>query len=195
MAVALVGTSALHDAASDAELAARAADDFAAFAELYQRYLEPVYRYVRSQTRDRATAEDVTAQVFYKALSAAGTFKGEGSYRAWLFTIARNSVATWRAERTKRLVPIDDVAHHLDPAPSAQSLAIASEDRDLLWEAVGRLPEAQREVVSLRYRRELSIDEIARVTRRSTGAVRVLLHRARLRLQHLLRKDLGWRNR
>lgn len=189
--VAVASTAAFSDAVSDDELAARAGRDFAAFAELYQRYLEPVYRYVRSQTRDRATAEDLTAQVFFKALNAADTFKGEGSYRSWIFTIARNTVASWRADRKKKLVPIEDLTEHPDPAPSAQSLAIASEDRALLWTAVSHLPEAQREVVRLRYRRELTIDEIARVTRRSSGAVRVLLHRARVRLERVLaNKDL-----
>ena len=186
----VASTSAHAEVVDDEELAARAARDFAAFAELYQRYLEPVYRYVRSQTRDRATAEDLTAQVFLKALNAAETFKGEGTYRSWIFSIARNTVATWRADHKRNLVPIESLPEHPDPAPSAQSLAIASEDRALLWTAVARLPEAQREVVRLRYRRELTIEEIARATRRSTGAVRVLLHRARTRLQHLLRKDL-----
>lgn len=188
----LVSSAHEPDVPSDEELAARAARDFGAFAQLYERYLEPVYRYVRSQTRDRAVAEDLTAHVFFKALSAAGTFKGDGSYRSWIFTIARNVVASWRAERKKMLVPIDEITHHPDPAPSAPSLAIASEDRALLWQAVSRLPDAQREVVRLRYRRELTIEEIARITRRSSGAVRVLLHRARARLQHLLKgKDLG----
>lgn len=191
--MALASTSAFPypDPPGDEELAARAGRDFAAFAELYQRYLEPVYRYVRAQTRDRATAEDLTAQVFFKALSSADTFKGDGSYRSWVFAITRNTVATWRAERKKKLVPIEDLDERVDPAPSAQSLAIASEDRELLWTAVARLPKAQREVVRLRYRRELTIDEIARITRRSSGAVRVLLHRARARLAHLLKgKDI-----
>ncbi|HEX2058039.1 MAG TPA: sigma-70 family RNA polymerase sigma factor [Actinomycetota bacterium] len=189
--MALASTSAFPDVPGDEELAARAGRDFAAFAELYQRYLEPVYRYVRSQTRDRATAEDLTAQVFFKALDSAHTFKGEGTYRAWIFTIARNTVSTWRADKKRNLVPIEELPEHPDPAPSAPSLAIASEDRDLLWTAVARLPEAQREVVRLRYLRELTIDEIARRTRRSSGAVRVLLHRARARLQRLLEsKDL-----
>lgn len=188
----LASTARDPELPSDEELAARAAGDFGAFAQLYERYLEPVYRYVRSQTRDRAVAEDLTAQVFFKALSAAATFKGDGSYRSWIFTIARNAVTSWRAERKKAVVPIEEISHHPDPAPSAPSLAIASEDRALLWQAVSRLPEAQREVVRLRYRRELTIDEIARLTRRSTGAVRVLLHRARVRLQHLLKtKDLS----
>lgn len=176
---------------SDEELAARSARDFAAFTILYERYLEPVYRFVRSQTRDRATAEDLTAQVFLKALGSAGTFKGDGTYRSWIFTIARNTVATWRSERKKALVPIEEIAHHPDPAPTAPTLAIESEDRALLWHAVSRLPDAQREVVRLRYRAELTIEEIARHTRRSSGAVRVLLHRARVRLQHLLKhKDV-----
>lgn len=191
MAIASTSAFPYADAPEDEELAARAGRDFAAFAELYQRYLEPVYRYVRSHTRDRATAEDLTAQVFFKALSSADTFKGDGSYRSWLFTIARNTVASWRAERKRKLVPIEDLPEHADPAPSAQSLAIASEEGALLWTAVARLPEAQREVVRLRYRLDLTIDEIARVTRRSSGAVRVLLHRARTRLHHVLKgKDL-----
>jgi RNA polymerase sigma-70 factor (ECF subfamily) len=190
--VALANNVVDHEDPSDEELAARAGRDFAAFTSLYERYLEPVYRYVRSQTRDRATAEDLTAQVFLKALASAATYKGDGSYRSWLFTIARNTVSTWRSERKKNLVPIEEVEQHVDPAPAASALAIASEDRALLWHAVSRLPDAQREVVRLRYRAELTIDEIARVTRRSSGAVRVLLHRARARLQQLLKhKDLG----
>ncbi len=190
--MALANTVSDRELPTDEQLAARAARDFAAFTLLYERYLEPVYRYVRSQTRDRATAEDLTAQVFLKALTAAGTFKGDGTYRSWIFTIARNTVATWRAERKKRLVPIEEISQHPDPSPTAPAIAIASEDRALLWDAVARLPDAQREVVRLRYRRELTIDEIARLTRRSSGAVRVLLHRARARLQQLLKhKDLG----
>ena len=190
--MALANTVPEREAPSDEQLAERAARDFGAFTLLYERHLEPVYRYVRSQTRDRATAEDLTAQVFLKALSSAGTFKGDGSYRSWIFTIARNTVSTWRSERRKNVVPIEDLAHHPDPAPTAPALAIASEDRAQLWNAVSRLPDAQREVVRLRYRRELTIDEIARLTRRSSGAVRVLLHRARGRLQQLLKhKDLG----
>ena len=184
-------TNAPWDVVDDDDLAARAARDFAAFSELYQRYLEPVYRYVRSQTPDRATAEDLTAQVFVTALSAAGSYKGEGSYRSWIFSIARNTIASWRAEKGRRLVSVETLPDRPDPAPSAQSLAIASEESALLWTAVARLPEAQREVVRLRYRRDMTIDEIARLTRRSSGAVRVLLHRARGRLQHLLKgKDL-----
>ncbi|MDQ3957486.1 MAG: sigma-70 family RNA polymerase sigma factor [Actinomycetota bacterium] len=177
---------------TDEELAARAARDFGAFTKLYGRYLEPVYRYVRSQTRDRTTAEDLTAQVFFKALSSAATFKGDGAYRSWIFSIARNTVASWRAERSRKLVSIETIAHEPDPSPSAQSLAIASEDRDLLWKAVSRLPAAQREVVRLRYLKDLTIDEIARATRRSSGAVRVLLHRARAGLRQRLKgKDLS----
>ena len=184
--------SSMAEDKGDEELAVRAAGDFAAFAELYERYLEPVYRYVRAQTNDRATAEDLTAQVFYKALTSAGSFRGEGSYRSWVFSIARNTVSTWRSTRKGTVIPIDDVEHHADPAPSAPALAIASEDRGLLQEAVARLPEAQREVVRLRYFKELPIDEIARLTRRRSDAVRALLHRGRDSLRKRLRgKDLS----
>lgn len=189
--MALANTVPDIEVPSDEDLAARAPHDFGAFTMLYERYLEPVYRFVRSQVRDRVTAEDLTAQVFLKALSSAATFKGDGTYRSWIFTIARNTVSTWRSERKRSLVPIEELAQHPDPSPTAPALAIASEDRALLWHAVSRLPDAQREVVRMRYLRELTVDEIARATRRSSGAVRVLLHRARTRLHHLLKhKDV-----
>jgi RNA polymerase sigma-70 factor (ECF subfamily) len=61
----------------------------------------------------------------------------------------------------------------------------------VVWEKVAELPEAQREVVTLKYAEDLNTEEIAKVTKKSRGAVRILLHRAKLRLRHSLEgKDL-----
>jgi RNA polymerase sigma-70 factor (ECF subfamily) len=170
---------------ADDELAARAAHDLEAFAELYRRHLCHVYRFVRAQTPDDDIAEDLTAQVFFKALSSAGSYRAEGSYRAWLFRIAHNTVRNWRA-RERRLVAVERLPEEADPAPSPASQAIAADARGALWRSVAELPDLQREVVALRYGHDLSIEEIARLTRRSRGAVRILLHRARQRLRRAL---------
>jgi RNA polymerase sigma-70 factor, ECF subfamily len=171
--------------AEDAVLAKQAPEDFEAFAELYRRHLTPVYRFVRSQTPDDPTAEDVTAHVFFRALTSASTFRGEGSYRRWLFRIAHNALNSWRARRNKAVV-VEEVPEAVDPSPTPASHAIQREKRGLVWQTVAELPSAQREVIGLRYLEDLDIQEIAEVTQRSRGAVRILLHRARLRLRGAL---------
>lgn len=171
---------------TDERLALRADTDLAAFSELYSRYLCRIYRFVRSQTPDEATAEDITAQTFFRALSGAGSFTGEGSYRAWLFRIAHNNIATWRISHAKAPLVVEELPEHTDPGPSPASVVLAGEERSLLWRLVSSLAPAQREVLALRYLEDLTTEEIAGVTARSRGAVRILLHRARNSLRRAL---------
>jgi RNA polymerase sigma-70 factor, ECF subfamily len=170
----------------DKTLAERAARDFEAFAELYQRYLCPVYRFIRSQTPDDATAEDLTAHVFFKALSNAASYRGDGSYSAWIFRIAHNSLSTWRRRAGRAVEVVEELPESVDPTPSPASQVIVTEERNLIWETVSELPPAQREVVALRYIEDFSIEEVADITKRTRGAVRILLHRARARLRKAL---------
>lgn len=170
----------------DAVLASRAARDFTAFETLYRRYVDSVYRFVRSQTPDDATAEDLTAQVFFKALASAETYRGDGAYRSWLFRIAHNSLSTWRSNRSRGALVLEELPEAPDPDPSPAAHAITNDARGAVWRQVADLPPAQREVVALRYLEDLSIEEIARVTHRTRGAVRILLHRARARLRSAL---------
>ncbi|MFN2593948.1 MAG: RNA polymerase sigma factor, partial [Actinomycetota bacterium] len=143
-------------------------------------------RYVRSQVDSDNTAEDLTAQVFFKALAGAGSFRGESSYKTWLFRIGHNVLSTWRTRRAKGALVVEDLPENADPTPCPATQAITNEARSQVWKAVAGLPPVQREVVSLRYLDELSIEEIAQVQGRSRGAIRILLHRARLRLRHTL---------
>jgi RNA polymerase sigma factor (sigma-70 family) len=184
MQILTAGTHVVSDA-SDEQLAARAATDFDSFEELYRRYIVGMYRFMRSQTPDEATAEDLTAQVFFKALSSAGSFRGDGSYKSWLFRIAHNVLSTWRSRRGRALT-VEEVPDEADPGPTPVSHAIATEERNVMWEEVADLPSAQQEVITLHYAEELSIEEVARATKRTRGAVRILLHRARHRLRHAL---------
>jgi RNA polymerase sigma-70 factor, ECF subfamily len=184
MALRSVQTTVLEGAQDDV-LAKRAPEDFEAFAELYRRYLTPVYKFVRSQTPDEATAEDVTAHVFYKALASSATFRGDGSYRSWVFRIAHNSLVSWRSRAGKAVI-VEEVPETVDPSPTPASQALEREKRGFVWQTVAELPPAQREVVALRYLEDLDIEEIAEVSERSRGAVRILLHRARMRLRHAL---------
>ncbi len=178
-------------AISDNVLAERSPADLYAFAELYRRYRKPIHRYLASRTADAATAEDLTAQVFIKALTAADSFRGEGSYRGWLYQIARNTLLNWQGEKARLQIPVATIPDHSVEEDSPTVVTLANEERDLIRETLEELPEAQREVVHLRYWKDLTIEEIARLTGRTTGAIRVLLHRSKRFLrQRLNAKDL-----
>lgn len=176
---------------TDEELAARLASGNDQFSLLYARYKDPIYSFIRAHMRDDAAAEDATAQVFCRVFTSGDTFRNEGSFRAWIFQIARNTIATRSARAPNREVPLELIAQ--EPTSHATPLVVALADEELaeVNRTVESLPDAQREVIRLRYWTELSIDEIATVTRRSSVAVRQLLHRARKHLaRRLSRKDL-----
>lgn len=177
--------SAVEQAAAvdDETLARNARNETSAFAELYERYLRPVHNFVRSHVSDVATAEDLTAQVFFKSLISASTFRGEGSYRSWIFQIARNTIATWKTQVKNLEIPVGEIQEGPTLEETPAVLTLADVEREELAATVDELPDAQREVILLRYWKDLSVDEIAEKTERSPGAVRQLLHRARQRLR------------
>lgn len=171
----------------DEVLAARAAVDVEAFGLLYERYGRRVHRYIRARVRDGLVAEDLTAQTFYRSLVSADTYRGQGSYAAWLFRIAQNTIATWRSRRAAQLeTPLASLPDRTDDDSSPLTVTLAEEERDALYDVVENLPDAQREVIRLRYWMDLSIDEIAQATTRSSTAVRQLLHRAKKRMKERL---------
>lgn len=176
-----------NDLVTKDDLCVEPPHDLAALDELYQEHVGQVHGWIRSQVRDDAVAEDLTAQVFFRACSSSATYRGEGTYQAWLFRIARNCVADHRAASV-RVVAVSEHADEADPSPSPSALAIAREDRDLIWELVSKLPEAERRAIALRYLHEMSVEEMSKILLRTRGAVRVLLHRARGRLRGALEK-------
>jgi RNA polymerase sigma-70 factor (ECF subfamily) len=157
--------------------------DPARFAEIYDRYVDRVYAFVSRRTFDRAAAEDVTSDVFQQALAHLRTFEWRGvPLAAWLFRIASNAIADrWRQDaRDSHDSPAD-----VPDAHEAEEL----ERRVILFQLVDRLPDAQRQVIRLRFVEEKSIREIAAALDRSEGAVKQL----QLRALENLRKGMGRR--
>jgi RNA polymerase sigma factor (sigma-70 family) len=166
------------------------ARDLEAFAHVYDKYAKRVHRYIRSRVADENAAEDLSAQVFFRALTSISQFRGDGTYKAWIFRIARNAVADWYASRGREIL-VEAVPEEAGVEGSPLAAALVDEEADLVRSKVAQLSEAQQEVVQLHYWKGLSIDEIATRTRRSSVAVRQLLHRARRQLKRTLaRKDV-----
>jgi RNA polymerase sigma-70 factor (ECF subfamily) len=165
----------------DRALVEAAQADPARFVELYERHVGRVYAYVSSRTADRATAEDITADVFERALTHLARYEWRGvPFVAWLLRIASNAIADqWRARAHEAHDPPAD-------APDTSELE-ALERRVLLFELVDRLPDLQRQVIRMRFVDDRNIREIAAALDRSEGAVKQL----QLRALTNLKKEMG----
>jgi RNA polymerase sigma-70 factor, ECF subfamily len=161
----------------DASLVERSRTDPESFGILYDRYCEQIYRYVHRRLSDRESAEDVTAEVFFKALKALDSYRpATAPFSAWLYRIAANAVVDHlRARRVT--VTLDVAADPADRADPVDQQAVNRVEAARVWEAVDRLTEAQRAAVVLRLGHDLPIAAIAARLDRSEGAVKLLLNR------------------
>ncbi len=175
MAVGKRASLGTADGAQERLVVEAAQRDPARFADLYEINFELVYAYIARRVGDRTTAEDLTSEVFKKALENLPRFTWRGvPFAAWLLRIAANMVAD-RSRRTARTVDISDMQ---EAAESAQSDLEEVEQRARLFRLVDKLPSDQGRVIRLRFAEEKSIREIAQELGRTEGAVKQLQFRA-----------------
>jgi len=150
------------------------------FGDLYEIHFERVYAFVARRVGQRETAEDLTSDVFHKALANLHSFEWRGvPFAAWLLRIAANVIAD-RSKRGGLELSSDD-----PPERSMKPRMEQAEDGARLFRMVSQLADDQRQVVMMRFAEEKSIHEIAQQLGRSDGAVKQLQFRA---LQNLRRK-------
>ena len=159
-----------------------AATDTDTFAALYERTFPRVYAYVASLLRDRASAEDVTAQAFERAYRKRGGYRPRrGTREAWLFGIARNAALDELRRRKRRArlegEPVDDVARD---ASTELELALR---RETVRAALATLDGRERDLVALKFSGGLSNAEIAAVLGVSETAAGTRLHRTLTKLR------------
>jgi RNA polymerase sigma-70 factor (ECF subfamily) len=173
--------------------------DPAAFAPLYERYVDAIHGYCLRRVSDREQAADLTAQIFTRALAAmpqyveSGSGAGSGgTFRSWLFSIAHNLlVDTYRQQR--EVVSIEQKALGgvlADRAPGPEEHALRDDLRRAFREALAELTDGQREVVELRLA-GLTGPEIATVLGMKLAAVKSVQFRAYTRLRELLAPVYG----
>ena len=153
----------------------QARHDPQAFAELYRRYLTPVYRYLYRRLGNVHEVEDLTAQVFIETLEglAADRYRAGSSFSAWLFTIVRRRLVDFYRQRPT--ASLDE----LQPVEPALLAALEkSDDLRRLARLLFQLDEEKQELLRLRFSAGLGFAEIAQVENRSEAAVKMALYRA-----------------
>jgi RNA polymerase sigma-70 factor (ECF subfamily) len=178
----------MPDLVPDGLLVARAKEDPAAFGALYERYLGSVYNYVYYRVGNVAEAEDLTARVFYQALTHVAGYVDRGApFVAWLYRIAHNLVANWyRDQHNRRTFSLDgpvQLPEAPDEGGDVHSQAAGHEDVRELRAALSRLPADRQQLIMLKYVAGLSNAEIGATIGKSEGAVKALLHRTLLSLR------------
>ena len=147
------------------------------FAELYDCNFERVYAFIARRVRHREEAEDLTADVFHRALAHLGSFEWRGApFAAWLLRIAANAIAdhSQRVAREQGHPNLDPP----EPPEGGEAGLEEAERRARLYRLVDRLPRDQHRVIVMRFADEKSIREIAQALGRSEGAVKQLQFRA-----------------
>ena len=173
----------------DIEVVQEAKKNKEAFGEIYERYLDKIYNYIYYRTGNQQDAEDLTAKVFYRALSNIGSYEDRGvPFQAWLYRIAHNLVANFHRDRSRRkIIPLDDYLAHTLRGDAPDKQAESSEQHDLLMEAIHRLPDDRQQLLLLKFIQEKSNAEIGEIMERTEGAIKSLYHRTLLALRDELR--------
>jgi RNA polymerase sigma-70 factor (ECF subfamily) len=162
--------------------------DQSALADLYDWYMPRVYRYAVARVGNVAEAEDLTEEVFLKMLGAIGGFRWKDvPFSSWLFRIAHNHIASHFRRSAQRGGPTSELTEDMIDVRESPSMVV--EERITLEEvrrATELLPEAQRDVITLRFAVGLSIAETAQALGKREGNVKALQHKAVAKLQKLL---------
>ena len=174
-----------YKALDDTELVALAKEDMDAFGELYERYLQKIYSYVFYRTGNAHDAEDLTAKVFFRALSHIGAYVDKGvPFQAWLYRIAHNLVANWHRDQGRRkIIALDEYVAHSLKSEAPDRLTEEREEQNQLLQAVRRLPEDRQQLLLLKFVEQMSNAEIGAIMGRTEGAIKSLYHRTLLALR------------
>ena len=162
--------------------------DAQAFGRIYERHAPAVFRFLYARMDSRFDAEDLTEEVFLRAWRSLPGYQEKGvPFIAYLFRVARNALIDHyrRSKRINQLSLEERVIKDGRPGPG--DVALAQIENEEVRQALNRLRDDYRLVLMLRFLGNLSPDETAEVMGKSSGAVRVLQHRALA----ALRKELG----
>jgi RNA polymerase sigma-70 factor (ECF subfamily) len=157
-----------------------------ALQEIYDRYVEQIYRFIYFKVGNREDAEDITSQVFMKAANSLDVTQEDSVKLGWLYQVARTTITDYWRSYYKGLVSSLDEMEEASPMHlTAPDLVLADPERDpsnpaadRVWAILSRLPDNYRRVLELRFLQGCSLKETAEAMGITEGNAKVLQHRA-----------------
>jgi len=154
------------------------------FASLYRQYADDVFRFAYFLSGNHAVAEDIAAETFARALPAGDRIQTD-TVKAYLLRIARNLFVD-ALRRDSRLADLTGSEDQIsDPAPNPEAVTRSRMELEVTWQALATLSEGERAALLMSAVNGLSHEEIAAALECSVPAVKLRIHRARLRLRQL----------
>ncbi|HEV2483749.1 MAG TPA: RNA polymerase sigma factor [Puia sp.] len=161
--------------------------DLDKMALLFQRYHRPLYGFLFHMTRHREASEDLLQNVFYRMLRSRHTFTGDGEFKTWMYSIARNVVKDHvkKSRREPDSYDAGELAERISVSTRTDETLEHRLELKALQRALNALSPESREVLILSRFQDLRYEEIAGVLDISVGAVKVRVHRAINQLKEL----------
>ena len=162
------------------------------YAELVKRYQNFVFTIVLRYTDSREDAEEISKDVFVKAYRSLADFRGDSKFSTWLYTIVTTTCITFLRKKKLDVQSLDNekvfaVADNIDSGMRANQVEQKSKV-NMVNKAIGLLSPDDAQIITLFYKAEQSLDEIATIMGMETNAIKVRLHRARTRLKDKMEK-------
>lgn len=159
-----------------------------AFGRLYTKYLEQIYRYIFFKVnQNREDAEDLTEVVFMRAWTGLAGYEDKGNFRAWVYTIAHNAVIDHYKSHNKSILLTEEIA---DDKINHEEMLIHKEGAEGLKEAIEKLTDEQKAVVTMKFIDDLENEEIAKILGKDEDAIRALQYRALKKLSKMLKTKI-----
>jgi RNA polymerase sigma-70 factor (ECF subfamily) len=160
------------------------------FSQIYDQYIDKIYRFVYLKVNSQEIAEDITSKVFIRSWEAFQSPKEEiKNPGAFLYQIARNAVVDHYREKGRTNVVSVDVSPQIaDPGTNAHDKAILSADISVVKKAIQKLKKEHQDIIIWHYLDDIPIDNIAKLIDKPAGTVRVMLHRGLKNLKDIIKE-------
>lgn len=158
----------------------------AAFGEIYNLYFKKIYQFIYYRVGHKEIAEDLAEEVFLKAYSKLSSISENKAFLGWLYQIARNQVIDYYREK-KLTVALDEVENTLEYETNVIDIVNLEQQQITLLKLIKKLVPEQQTILKLKFFEDLETSEIAEMLHKNEGSVRVIQHRAIIKLQELLK--------
>lgn len=161
------------------------------FGQIYDQYIDKIYRFVYLKVSSQEVAEDITSKVFLKGWEAFKSPKSDiKNVSAFLYQIARNAVVDhYRDKGRTKAISVDASPQMADPGTGAQDKAILSADVEVVKKAIYKLKKEHQDIIIWYYLEDMPIDNIAKLLNKPAGTVRVMLHRGLKSLKDMIQES------